>query len=151
VAAAAPPQLVEHVLRAGVHGDAERDDALECRVVDHVRGVDQLGRLAARPEARAQRPFDLPERDRVHPRALRAHQPQDVQVRAGLLRVAHHVEGGERADPLADHVRGVDVAGRAEALGLLADLPRVDALHLPLRLASEVGGIPRPQAPARQP
>ena len=150
VAAPAPSQLVEHVLRAGVHGDAEREDPIECRAVDHVRGVDQLGRLPPGLEARAQRPLDLAEGDRVHQRALLAHQPQDVQVRAGLLRVAHHVEGGERADALADHLRGVDVAGRAEALGQAADSCRVDALHLRPRIVLESGEVPHPRRAGTQ-
>ena len=128
------------------------DDTLERRGVDHVRGVDDLGGLAARLEAGAQRALDLAERDRVHLRPLLAGEPQQVQVRAGLLRVANHVEGGERADALADHVGVVDVAGRAEALGQRADLRRVDRLRPGVHagLANRSHGRQRCTASARR-
>ena len=125
------------------------DDALERRRVDHVRGVDQLGGLAAGPEARAQRALDLAERNGVHQRALLAHQPQHVQVRAGLLRVAHHVEGGERADALADHV-GDSRRSRAcrSVSASVADLRRVDAFVRAVIRASRAcarrGDVPHP-------
>ncbi len=54
-----PSELLEHVRRARVDGDVLLHDAVERRLVDQVRGVDDAGRLAAPVVARAQRALDL--------------------------------------------------------------------------------------------
>lgn len=92
----------EHVERAGVDGDAVLDDGGQGGVVNQVGREHHAGRLARGLEAGGQAALDLAQRHRVHHHALGAHQAQDVQVGAGLLRVADDVEAAQLGDALAD-------------------------------------------------
>ena len=93
-------------------------------LVHHVGGVDDVGWFAkARSEACGQRAQDLAARDGVHLHALFAHQLEDVDIGAGLLREAHGVESLELGDALADGggvidpQRGAVLIGQGPELG----------------------------------
>ncbi|MNR16674.1 hypothetical protein D3C85_1332910 [compost metagenome] len=92
----------QHVQRAGIDRDAVLEDGRKRGVVDQVGGEDDAFGFAPRLEARRQAAFDLAQGYRVHDRAFRAHQAQDMQVRAGFLGVADGVEAAQLRDAFAD-------------------------------------------------
>ena len=57
---------------------------------------------------RRQRTFNLPEGDGIHLDALFTHQAQNMDIGAGLLGKAHHVELAELGYLAADNLRVVD-------------------------------------------
>jgi len=117
-------ELVDHVDRAGVDGDAVARDELQRGAVDLVGGEHDPGVLVAGVVAGVQRALDLAGRHRIHLHAEAAQQPQHVRVGAGLLREAHGVERAQAFDAGADGVgvvhpqrRGVGLRQRLQALG----------------------------------
>ncbi len=71
--------------------------------------------------------LDLAQRHRVDLHALFAHQAQDVQVGAGLLRVADDVEAAQLGDALADDGGVVDPQRGAVLGGELGELARIES------------------------
>src|SRR5205085_11102331 len=59
--------------------------------------------------------------DGVDDHAVTAHQVEDGDVRAGLLRIADDVEGFQVVDPLDDAGGVIDVDGGAELFGELSN------------------------------
>ena len=125
----AAAELLEHLGRARVHRQVELEHAVEGRRVDHVGGVDEARRVAAAVVAGPDRPLHLAERDRVDQAALLAKESQHVQVRAGLLREADHVEGLQRGHPLAHHVGVVEIIRGAMLAGDARHERGIDRLH----------------------
>ncbi len=110
-------QLVDHVRRAAVDVDTVLRHQLQRLTVEDVRRVDDGRRLAGggnNGETRRQSPGDLPRARRVDEHPLAADEVEDAQVRAGLLGVAHAVEGREVRDPAEDRRRVVDEDRGAE-------------------------------------
>ena len=104
-------ELVEHVDGAGVDGNAVLDDGGQCGVVQQVRREDDL--VTARFVASSQGAQDLAARHRVDLDASFAQQLQDVDVGAGLLCKAHHVETLQRRRAGADGGGVIDPKRRA--------------------------------------
>ena len=95
-------QLVQHVDGACIHGHTVLHHAVERRGVEQVGGEDNLRRLSTRHIARRQRAQDLATRDGIHLHALLAHELEDVDVGAGLLRKTDGLEIGHLRNALAD-------------------------------------------------
>ena len=89
--------------------------------VEDVGRVDDRRRRAFDRVAGGQGAADLARADRIDQRAVAAEQIQHGQVRAGLLGIAHVVEGRQIGKPLQDHGRIVDERRRAELPGQISD------------------------------
>ena len=61
-----------------------------------------------------QRALNLAQRHRIHLHALLAHQAQNVDIGAGLLRKTHHVELAQLGNLAADNLRVVNPNRAAE-------------------------------------
>ena len=91
--------------------------------IEQVGGEDDLRRFTTRHIARCQRAQDLAARNRIHLHALLAHELQDVDVGAGLLRKADGLEVGHLRNALADGrrvihpQRGAKLVGQGPELG----------------------------------
>ncbi|MNE93208.1 hypothetical protein D3C80_1910300 [compost metagenome] len=92
------------------------DDGLQGGGVEQVGGVDDVGFVFAARVAGGQRALQLALGYRIDFHALLAHQAQDVQVGAGLLREADGVEALQAGDLCADDFGVVDPQRGAEAL-----------------------------------
>ena len=108
-------ELAEHVDRAGVDRDLVPEDERERLLVEEVGGQHEVRGLARAAVADPERPLGLPGRDGVDGNALRAQEPEEVDVRACLLGVADEIEALEVGDPGADHLGLVAVDGRPES------------------------------------
>jgi hypothetical protein len=132
-------ELRQHVLRARVHGHAQRHDPLDRRRCENVGGVhDFSGRL---PEliAGSQRSIQLAERHTVHQRTFAAQQTLQVQVAAGLLRKAHAIEVLQTQELPAQNIRVVHVYGRAELAGDAQQLFFAGTIHVTAPVAPPRG------------
>ena len=113
-------QLVQHVDGAGVHGHLVLGHAGQRGLVHHVGGEHDVAVQVvamAGCVAGGQGAQDFAARDGVHLHALLAHQPQDVDVGAGLLRKADGVEGLELGDACADGGGVIDPQRRTVLVG----------------------------------
>ena len=107
-------QLAQHVDGTGVDRHAVLHHAVERGGVEQVGGEDNLRRFTTGLEARRQRPQDFAARHRIHLHALLAHQLEDVDVGAGLLRKADGVEVGHLRNALANGGRVIHPQRGAE-------------------------------------
>jgi hypothetical protein len=110
------PELIQHVGRARVHRNVELDHARQRGCIQQIGRVHHLRGIGAQIEARDSRPLDLAERHRIDARALGTQKPQNVHVRARLLRIPDHIERTQLSHPLADRRRIVHIAGRSIGL-----------------------------------
>ena len=109
-------QLAQHIDRSGVDRDLQFFNPRQRRVVDQVSGKDDIVRMLMRIVPRRQRALDLAQRHRIDLHALLAHQAQNVDIGAGLLRKTHHVELAQLGNLAADNLRVVN-PNRAAELG----------------------------------
>ena len=136
-------KLFEHVGRAAVDVDAEPSNRVEALAIEDVGGVDdRVGRRQGIPpnrrgrcvggKAGGERPVDLAGAHRVNQHPLTPHEIEHGDVRAGLLREANSIPGGQVAAPLADHVGVVGIQRRAVFADKLGDRRTGDlAAHEP--------------------
>ncbi|MNQ83771.1 hypothetical protein D3C85_988720 [compost metagenome] len=117
---------VQHVQRAGVHGDAVLEHGGQGGVVDQVGREDHAFRLALGVEAGGQAAFDFTQRHGVDHRAFLAHQTQDVQVGARFLRIADGVEAAQLRNAFADDGGVIHPKRRAVLRGELGELARIE-------------------------
>ena len=110
----AAAELIDHVGRAAIDVDVAIDAQIER---PRRRRCRPCRRSAAdRPRARSRRPGaeDFAGADRIDQRPLAADEIENREIRAGLLRVADHVEGRQIGDAATDHGGVVDESGRAK-------------------------------------
>ena len=102
-----------------VYGTISSDLHALDRAVAKLRAGGAELHVAVEPSAPAGRQGadQLPLGDRVHPHALRPHEPEDGEVGAGLLGEPDHVEGAQLADPFPDERGVIEPEGRAVLLG----------------------------------
>ena len=108
------PKLFQHIHRTGIDRDLQLVHARQRGVVYQVSGEDDRVAVGFRIKPGRQRTFDFTQRYGVNLHALLAHQAQNMNIGAGLLRKTHHVKLMQRGDFLANNLRIVDPHRTAE-------------------------------------
>jgi hypothetical protein len=114
-------QLVDHIGRAAVDVNAFAQAQHQGLGVEDVGRIDQWRRVAGGHVAGGQGAADFARADRIDQGPVAAEQFEHGQVRAGLLRIADVVEGGQVGQPLEHDGGIVDERGRAIALRQIGD------------------------------
>ena len=110
------PKLFQHIHRTGIDRDLQLMHARQRGVVYQVSGKDDRVAVGFRIKPGRQCTFDLTQRYGVNLHALLAHQAQNMNIGAGLLRKTHYVELAQLSNLAADNLRVVD-PNRAAELG----------------------------------
>ncbi len=101
-------ELLQHVHRARVDRHTQFMHAGEGRLIQHIRRKHDVIRVLARIVARGDSAFDLAERHGIHFNARLAHQAQDMNIRAGFLRITNDIELTQAVDLRADDLRVIN-------------------------------------------
>jgi hypothetical protein len=114
-------ELIDHVGRPAVHGQAEFHDEIERLAIKDVGRVHDRGWLAVCRVAGGQSAAHFAGAHGIDDDAMPADQVEDRDVGARLLREADHIELLQVVDPLDDFCRIVNVRRRAETLDEFGD------------------------------
>ena len=108
------PQLIQHIHRPGIHRNAQFADAGQRGGVNDISREDDIIRMVLRIISRRQRALNFTQRNGIHLYALLTHQAQNMNIRAGLLRKAHHIKLLQGRDLTANNLRVIDPYRAAE-------------------------------------
>jgi hypothetical protein len=95
-------QLTEHINRAGIDLNVQFDDASQCRFIEQITGQNNTRRVTCWAVSSEQRPLDFTQLYGIDPHALFADQPENMQVRAGFLRISNDIEALQLVDACPD-------------------------------------------------
>ncbi len=110
-------ELIDHVGRAAVDVDIVLYAQVERWRVKNVSGIDERRGIAAGGIAGGQSAVNFAGADRLDQGAFATNEIENGEVGAGLLGIAHDVEGGQVGDPPPDHGGVVDESRRAKLPG----------------------------------